>query len=99
MLCFSPLIVKPPLMAQFTQPPLELIDGDDHYEVKKVLDSCFFHNQLQYLVSSFHLSHPTAASPSVHPLPHSILKNHSNYKHREVIILSLVLQAQLAILL
>src|SRR5712692_2546568 len=87
----------------FTQPPLELIDGDAHYEVKQILDSRFFHNQLQYLVkwvsypdsenlwlatselsstpdlvSSFHLSHPTAASPSVRPLPHSILKTRSS---------------------
>ena len=86
----------------FTWPPPELIDGDAHYEVKKVLDSWFFCNWLQYLikwvgypdsenlwlatselssaldlVSSFHLSHPTAALPSVHPLPHSILKTHS----------------------
>src|SRR5713101_2346509 len=86
----------------FTQPPLELIDGDAHYEVEKVLNSRFFRNQLQYLVkwvsypdsenlwlaasellsapdlvSSFHLSHPTAASPSVCPLPCSILKTRS----------------------
>src|SRR5713101_7336623 len=30
------------------------------------------------LVSSFHLSHPTAASPSVRPLPRSILKTRSS---------------------
>src|SRR5713226_4153273 len=87
----------------FTQPPPELIDGDAHYEVKQILDSHFFWNQLQYLVkwvgypdsenlwlaaselssapdlvSSFHSSHPTAASPSVHPLPCSILKHCSS---------------------
>src|SRR5713101_2053914 len=86
----------------FTQPPLDLIDGDAHYEVKKILDLHLYQNQLQYLVkwvsyldsenlwlsaselsstpdlvSSFHLSHPTAASLSVCPLPHSILKTHS----------------------
>src|SRR5713226_3249477 len=87
----------------FTWPPLELINGDAHYEVKKVLDLQFFCNRLQYLikwvgypdsenlwlatselssapdlVSSFHLSHPTAALPSTHPLPCSILKNRSS---------------------
>src|SRR6266849_1331139 len=34
----------------FTWPPLDLINGDAHYEVKKVLNSHCFHNWLQYLV-------------------------------------------------
>src|SRR6266849_2322012 len=99
----SPYCETPAHGPNFTWAPLELIDGDAHYKVEKVLDSWFFHNWLQYLVkwvsypdsenlwlatsellsapdlvSSFHFSNPTAASPSVCPLPHCILKNCSD---------------------
>src|SRR5713101_2397587 len=82
----------------FNWPPPDLINRDAHYRVEKVLDSHFYHNQLQYLIkwtgypnsenlqlptselssapdliSSFHLTHPPATSPSVCHQPHSIL--------------------------
>src|SRR5713101_6655627 len=34
----------------FTRPPPDLIDGDEQFEVKAILDSCFYRHSLQYLV-------------------------------------------------
>jgi len=41
-----------PFPGQKVQPPLppEIVDGEEHYEVERILDSCFTRDQLHFLV-------------------------------------------------